>query len=318
MKHNTHIYLALKAIQLTRQSVDNTIDSRGRHLSGTAKGKERTSAVERQRILHYYQGLIEEASWAPDDILRDNDPFHIFKLFTDEEFPDHGLENKPKFQKDDVTYYKFAGGLPYRIDHIAQEIIDMAKLRDYNDQFDLRQIMYKYMLISHYVVDAHVPMHCDLRDDPPTTRRDPQPSRRTGSQKPRGDYMKQTAHNDLETVWDDAVTPVAVGEELIVRTWTKEKAEKTELSDSVSFGLCDCEKNQVIRSPIIPEKELMNFLIDVCMVSKRRGQELFPLEDPKERNDAVLPRITREIFADCIGNLMSVWRYIWVHGHQSA
>lgn len=189
MKHNTHIYLAAKAIEFTKQSVDNVILTDGRYLTGSRKTKERNIAKERYRILKYYENLITEASWAPDDVLHDNDPYHIFKLFTDDEFPDHGLIDKTKFERDNVIYYKFAGGLPYRVDHLAQQIIDMSKLRDYNDQFNLKQIMYNYLLLSHYIVDAHVPMHCDLRDDPPSRSRDTEPSRRSGIEKPRGKYM---------------------------------------------------------------------------------------------------------------------------------
>jgi hypothetical protein len=313
VKHNTHIYLAAKAIELTRQSVDNTYDEKGKLLRGRKKTKERNAAKERQRILQYYQEFIEEATWAPDDIMKDNDPFHIFKLFTDEEFPDHGLGHRPRFEKDGVTYFKFAGGLPYRVDHNAQEIITMTKLRDYNDQFELKQVVYKYLLISHYVSDAHVPMHCDLRDDPPGIKKDPEPSRRRGSGKPRGRYMKSSAHGKLEGLWDDAVTPVALREGVFPRTWEKEDVEDSDYSDAVTFTFKDCRKGGDIRVPIIPRNGLMDFMIDVCIESKKRGQVLFPLADPKVRNDAELPAMTRRIFADAIGNLMAVWRYIWTH-----
>lgn len=312
MKHNTHIYMAAKAIALTRQSVDNTVTKNGTYLKAQKKTRERRAATERQRILQYYKDFLYEATWAPDDVLKDNDPYHIFKLFTDDEFPDHELTDKQTYTSGDKVYYKFAGGLPFRADHIAQEIINMSKLRDFNDQFEIRQIMYQYLLLSHYLVDAHVPMHCDLRDDPPKARRDSQPSRRSGTNKPAGAYMKSSAHNDLETVWDKAVTPVAIEEEILPRTWTNEKLEKTAYSEAVTFSLNDCKKKGDIKVPIIPKGGLLDFMVDVCLESKKRGQVLFPLDNPKERNDAALPDLTRDIFSDCIGHLMAVWRYIWV------
>jgi len=315
MKHNTHIYLAAKAIEFTKQSVDNTVDGNGRYLTRYRKGKERNMATDRQRILQHYQDVITEASWAPDDVLHDNDPYHIFKLFTDDEFPGHGLVDRTKSERDGVTYYKFAGGLPYRVDHLAQEIISMSKLRDYNDRFDLKQIMYNYLLISHYVVDAHVPMHCDLRDDPPTKGRDTEPSRRRGSEKPSGKYMDKNAHTKLEKLWDDAVTPVAIREKIIVRSWDEDRVKDTKYSKYVSFCLDDCEENQSVKVPIISPTGLMEFMTKVCIESKKRGRQLFPLANPKKRNDGILAETTREIFADCIGNLMAVWRYIWVR-HQ--
>ncbi|MBN1460586.1 MAG: hypothetical protein JXA57_13715, partial [Armatimonadetes bacterium] len=45
-------------------------------------------------------------------------------------------------------------GLPYKVDHLAHIIADMSKLRAYNDHFQQRQIMYLYIMISHYIVDA--------------------------------------------------------------------------------------------------------------------------------------------------------------------
>ncbi|OIP41788.1 MAG: hypothetical protein AUK47_05795 [Deltaproteobacteria bacterium CG2_30_63_29] len=98
----------------------------------------------------------------------------------------------------------------------------MAALREYNDQFTRRQLVYQMMLLSHYVVDAHVPMYCDLRDDPPSDTGGSQPSRRRGAGKPAGQTMKSTAHASLEDVWDAAATPVAVDEGIVTSEWAKD------------------------------------------------------------------------------------------------
>lgn len=310
MKHNTHIYLAGKAIALMVQSVANMRTAGGAYLRGTKKTRETNEAKRRKRIMEYYQDLIEEASWVPDDVLHDNDPNHIFKLFTDREFPGHGLTAKQTFDKGGIVYYKFAGALPYRVDHLARSIADMEKLRDHNDQYELRQIMYKYMLLSHYIADAHVPMHCDLRDDPPTGR-STNPSRRSGTRKPRGKYLKSSAHAELEILWDDAVTPVAISEQIISRSTVKERLEPTDYSAAITFTLNDARKGGVVKPTVIKKNGLMEFMIDVCIQSKKRGQQLFPIATPQVRQDHILENLTREIFADCIGNLISVWRYIW-------
>ena len=55
----------------------------------------------------------------------------------------------------------------------------------------------------------------------------------------------------------------------------------------------------------------MDFMIDICIEAKKRGQLLFPIENPEKRNDDILPEITRNIFSDAIGDLISVWQYIW-------
>lgn len=313
MKHNTHIYLAAKAIKLMRESVSNLRTAGGRLVSGTQKRQEREAAKHCQRILQYHKHFIVEASWAPDDVLSDNDPNHIFKLFTDQEFPNHQLTGLKTYARDGVTYYKFGGGLPFRVDHVARSIAAMSKLRDYNDQFDLKQIMYHYLLLSHYVVDAHVPMHCDLRDDPPSQGRHTDPSRRRGTNKPTtGPYMDAGAHGALEGVWDDAVTPLALEDGIITQTLAGQRTEPTDLSDAVRIDLADCERNREIRPVKIAGNGLMDFMIDICIRSKVRSQALFPLADPTTRNDAILEQTTREIFVGCVASLLSIWRYIWV------
>jgi hypothetical protein len=310
MKHNTHIYLAAKAIEFSTESIGNMKDAKGNPIKGSAKTKERTKAKHRQRILHYYRDLTLEASWAPDDILRDNDPFHIFKLFTDDEFKDHGLTDKQVFVKDGKKYYKFGGGLPFRVDHIAQSVAHMCKLRQYNDHFSMEQIIYHFLMLSHYVADAHVPMHCDLRDDPPKKGKYTNPSKRAGD-KPNGKYMKDDAHEKLETLWDDAVTPVAFREEIIPQTLAEERTNDTDYSKAVTFEINVPQDRAAIQMVEIPKYGLMDFMKDVCINSKIRCQRLFPIDNPEVRDDNILEKTTREIFSDCIGNLMSIWRYIW-------
>lgn len=98
-------------------------------------------------------------------------------------------------------------------------------------------------------------------------------------------------------------------------TWDKDRLENTEYSDFVTFSMNDCGKGQDIKVPIISGTELMKFIIDLCIKSKKRGRRLFPVHNPKDRDDNVLADIIREIFADCVGNLIAIWRYIWCR-HQ--
>jgi hypothetical protein len=304
MKHNTHIYLAAKAIELSALAVDNTKDENGAPLAGSAKTAERLAAKERERLLQYYKGFITEATWAPDDVLKDNHPFHVFKLFAQDEFPGHGLTGLQSIvpKEGGPVFYRFSGGLPYRVDHMAEEIINMEKLRAYNDQYELRQILYKYLLISHYVADAHVPNHCDLRDDPPTAGE---------SGKPAGKYMQDSAHGSLETLWDEAVTPVALAERVLVPGWDARKTVPTDYSKDVTFTAADVAEGGAVRVRAISRNKLMEFMIETCVASKRRARDLFPVADPSTRNDDILHKLTRDVFAEAIGDLLSVWRYIW-------
>lgn len=321
MMKDTHIYLAAKAIELTRESTANTLGKNGKHLASSAKSKETAAADERQRFLRYYEDLITEASWAPDAVLHDNDPHHIFKLFTAEEFPKHKLEDKRLANTDKGEFFKFSGGVPYKVDHVALLIAGMCRLRNYNDQFNMKQIMYQYMLLSHYVVDAHVPMHCDVRDDPPgKDSATGGVSKSSKSKKPlgKGKWMKPTAHKDLEGLWDNVVRYVALDEGKIPGVTGKKpklKQKAKALLEAVRFEASDCAKNGDVKVATIKKNGLMDFMVNVCIDAKIRGQALFPLENPQKRDDSILADTTRAIFAGTIGNLLSVWKYIWSY-HQ--
>ena len=88
MKHNTHIYLAAKAIEFLYEGMGNLRYAKsGKTVPSKLLREKRASAKTLQRMLMHYQQVISEASWAPDDILNDKSQFHTFKLYTDKEFP---------------------------------------------------------------------------------------------------------------------------------------------------------------------------------------------------------------------------------------
>ena len=89
MKHNTHIYLAYKAIELLRDSLDNLCTMAGRpSRADTRPLKAKAKRLQRLMLAHAEAGAILEASWAPDDILNDKARFHTFKLYTPDILPD--------------------------------------------------------------------------------------------------------------------------------------------------------------------------------------------------------------------------------------
>lgn len=303
MKHNTHIYLALKGIEFLYEGLDNLrYATSGRKASSKTKEKRRREGKILQRMLMHYQAAISEASWAPDDILNDRSQYHIFKLFTDRDFP-----NSRPYAKEvhEDEYYRASGGggLPYKVDHLARVISDMDKLRRYNDRCSMRQIMYQFLLISHYIVDAHVPMHCDLRDDPPSARNKTKPRN--------GKYYNDKLHSKIEQIWDNAVTPVAIAEKIIKVKYKKDALPLIDLSEQVRFNVINKEHRNEITTYVIPDGNVMKYMIDMCIQTKERSLQLFPIDDPFNWSEDILFAMTREIFAQTIGNLITVWIWIW-------
>lgn len=303
MKHNTHIYLASKGIEFLYEGLNNLrYATTNRRASSVTRTKRRREGKILQRMLLHYQDAISEASWAPDDILNDKSLYHTFKLFTEREFP-----NSREFAKEihEDQYYRASGGggLPYKVDHLARVISDMDKLRRYNDRCSMNQIMYQFLMISHYVVDAHVPMHCDLRDDPPSAR---------DTTKPRnGEYYSDALHGDIEQIWEDAVTPVAIEEEIIRPKRRDDDIARSPLSQQVQFNVTNDEHCDEITTYLIPDNNLMKYMIDLCIQTKERALQLFPIGDPTNWDRQGFPAMTRDIFAQTIGNLITIWIWMW-------
>ena len=52
-------------------------------------------------------------------------------------------------------------------------------------------------------------------------------------------------------------------------------------------------------------------MIWCCAKSKERSLKLFPTSGPNNFNEKIFKNLTREIFADSIGALISIWVHIW-------
>ncbi|MFH2007113.1 MAG: hypothetical protein ABI333_11050 [bacterium] len=318
MKHNSHIYVAYKAIEFLRDSLDNLCTMAGKKSRADTRPLK-AKAKKLQRLMLTHADAILEASWAPDDILNDKVRFHTFKLYTPDVLPERAEAYRAQTYHGG-KYYRGAGGggLPYKVDHLAALIADLQKLRAYNDNFSVREITYLYLLISHYVVDAHVPMHCDLRDDPPSpstsTRRrrnsaDTTTTKPTTKPGPRTRYFPRALHGQVEDMWDRAVTPVAIQQGIVTAETYKDQAAPNALSPHVTFSSKRRADRDKIRPVLIPDGALMEFMINRCVASYERSQAIWPPAEPAATYSTtnVTPEATSEIFAEAIGGVISVW-----------
>jgi len=299
MKHYSHIYIARKSIEFMYDALENLYYPSGRKASARRRKELREKGKVLQRLLNYHKDRIEEASWAPDDILYDKS-FHTFKLFTKNEFTDYKDYAKETHTKNRRKYYRAAGGggLPYKVEHLARIIRDMIKLRNYNDAYSMEQIMYQFFLLSHYVVDAHVPMHCDIRDDVPSANKPKE-----------GRYYDDSWHDKIEGRWEEACTPVGFLEEIFERERVQDNIDPTTLSLSVTFNV-DYHTAEII-TYYIQSENLMKYMIDLCIESKERSLKFFPVDEPNNTNEDDFNGFTREMFSATIGNLISIWVCMW-------
>jgi hypothetical protein len=122
VKHNSHIYVAYKAIDFLYESLLNLQDDDGNDITGKKRTEIRKEGKILERLLQFHKSRVLEASWAPDDILKDMALYHTFKLFSTKDFEDAEEYGKEPHEKDGHVYYRASGGggLAYKIDHLAK------------------------------------------------------------------------------------------------------------------------------------------------------------------------------------------------------
>jgi len=310
MKRNTHVYIVHKAIEFMRDSVDNLLantstNSEVRKASKVSKAKRgslKTKAKKLQRLMYAHRDSIIEAAWASDALIHDKRRFHTFKLFKDGIFDAQEAKAFRKQTYRDIYHRgSDSGGAPYKVDHIAAVISDFRKLREYNDNFSTREIQYLYILASHYIVDLHVPMHCDLRDDPPAQENI------LGKPGPLTAYFNKSLHGTVEDRWEKAVTPLAIESGYIDIETHKECSKRTEYSCAVEFDLEEMSHRALIRPVYLDDTGIMDFMIDRGICSFERSLEIWPPSEPEYSSRKVTKEITRKIFAEAISSVISVW-----------
>ena len=304
MKHNSHIYVAYKAIEFMYEGLYNLYYPSG----GKATGKKRTDLRREgkvlERLMQFHKGRVLEASWAPDDILNDKREYHTFKLFTERDFTDAKIFATETYKSNGNVYYRArgCGGLAFKIDHLSKIINDIIKLRNYNDSYSMEHIMYMFLMLSHYVVDAHVPMHCDIRDDKPSENK-PQ----------EGIYYEEYDwHAKLEEEWEKACTCRALAEDIPGMENADKYGADNELAGYVNFDPLSSTDRKDIKTYVYHRRTLMEHAVDICIKSKERSLQLFDIADPGRYDEELFKTMTREIVADSIGNLISIWVCMWV------
>jgi len=165
MKKFTHAWLAFMAIK--------RLEDAG--LSGT-DGEHAQNLIEWFR--RHKDGVIRGA-WYPDSVIKDNTNSHVLK------FALGGTETNFKPLPDKYLSYKYGEGsplrrlpfkvvdpkdnLPDRCESIAESVIDHLKIQESEDKGSPvsptdNQVALLLFMLSHYVADAHMPLHCDGRE----------------------------------------------------------------------------------------------------------------------------------------------------------
>ncbi len=319
MKKYTHAWLSLKATELLRTYCDSF------------RGERKERAERLVGFISEHPSTFVRGAWFPDTVVKDNTQGgHTWKYHLD---PTGGrvVKYRPPSHNQCLSFVEAELGkkvtldtkisdLPDRCEALSQTIRDAIRITNsvvkgdvvtFNDS----QIAILFLMLSHYVCDAHVPVHCDSRDF----------------------YTPSKVHPDLEEFWEDEIKKY-----YRVSTETEQfdlDEEQNLQLDTNREGFEDSILNkcdEVLRQSAWDNmgrtkrnwriflgrgnNNIWDYLVSVCLVSFHMSLKMFPLDavdydevrimEVSPFKESVI-QYSPYILADAINSVALVWLATW-------
>ena len=195
MKKYSHAWLAFMAI---KRLDDNKGDLKPADL------KHAESLIE---WFMNHKDDVMQGAWFPDELIKDMADNHVLKFAPADKAPAGTTSYPPeKFRSLPKEYLIFQFGkdspvrqqnfnvvdpkdnLPDRCESLAESVVDHLKVLQHTEKGSPvtptnNQVALWFFMLSHYIADAHVPVHCDSRQ-----------------------FSKgKNIHGEMEKAWDDEI-----------------------------------------------------------------------------------------------------------------
>lgn len=310
MKQYSHAWLAFMATKRLRDAIPS--------LSASNQPYARSLV---QWIMHYEDDIIQGA-WYPDKIIKDMGNSHVLKMSLSTQATNqfkvlpsthllyqHTMNSPLKQQSFDIDPND---NLPDRCESITHSVVDNLKMQKSEKKGSpvaptSNHIAQLLFMLSHYIADAHMPLHCDSR------------SFSSGA----------NVHAKIEKKWDD----------LIKRHFKIDSSHKRFLYDPQGFPLRRIDRDAEYQSSYLKQVEdnlasrgfligygngnsnTWDFMSAVCQYSYLMAYSFFPSQydhhDVNTNNWQTLGgNMTFEIMSvaalsDAIDSISRVWFRIW-------
>lgn len=175
MKKYSHAwiaFMAIKRLELIATTTDEKV------VSGVTD-KVRTEATALVKWFKNYRDFVIKGAWYPDEVFKDMSTSHIVKYTPAE------IDEKVTFRKLPATHSIFTmmskkspllnkpyiiedGNCADRCEAISHSIIDNFKMLFREEKgcpiaTSGNHIAMRFFILSHYIADCHMPLHCDSR-----------------------------------------------------------------------------------------------------------------------------------------------------------
>jgi hypothetical protein len=165
-------FMAIKRLELIATTTDEKV------ISGVTD-KVRTEAMALVKWFKNYRDFVIKGAWYPDEVFKDMSTSHIVKYTPTE------IDEKVTFRKLPATHSIFTmmskksplfnkpyiiedGNCADRCEAISHSIIDNFKMLTHEEKgcpiaTSGNHIAMRFFILSHYIADCHMPLHCDSR-----------------------------------------------------------------------------------------------------------------------------------------------------------
>ncbi|HLN52664.1 MAG TPA: hypothetical protein VK212_03080 [Lentimicrobium sp.] len=184
MKQYSHAWLAFMAIKRLEKTL--------------IPEDQKKYALSLTKWFKDHRDSVIQGAWYPDAIIKDMATSHVIKYKPDAASPECRFRKLPdnynlfKIGKTRQFYLKpyiiDGGNLPDRCEAIAHSIVDNLKMQESEEKGSPispsnNHIATLFFMLSHYIADAHMPLHCDARSF----------------------SEKEDIHACIEKYWDEAI-----------------------------------------------------------------------------------------------------------------
>lgn len=318
MKKYTHAWISLKAIEYLF-SIENQL------------GDEHKAYLKRfLKFISTNPNSFLRGTWFPDTVIKDNiQGGHTWKYEKDDvkgkaetKRPPAYLAGQSKVQSiinTKVTLDAKISDLPDRCEALSQQIRDSVLIMNTLKKgdtlsFNNSQIALLFQMLSHYVADANMPLHCDNRDF----------------------YDPSKIHEDIEGFWEDEILKYYtlskkydifdLTENNILEPKPDPNYKNSFLSsvDTLLAGKVNIPDNKNWRDYIgSTNNNIWDFLVSICYISFLQSITILPLYandnfydksfrimDVNPYKDLVTD-FSAYIISDAIKSVAFVWLATW-------
>ena len=310
MKKYTHAWLAFMAMKrLDQATLPET--------EGSGKSEVQVAKFARSLVRWFknYRDFVVQGAWYPDDVFADQGSSHGVKYEPDllsedarafKVLPDT-MEVRNLMMEESKLYGRpfniVKGNLCDRCDAMAHTIVDNFKIQYREEKGNpispsSTHMAMRFLIMSHYIADAHMPLHCDARS-------------------------LGTIHTAVENQWESAVKKSYMIDEDNERFFYDPNGYP--LKTDKMKSLMSLVEEKILSRPFIynwgySDYSTWDYMSAVTEYSYLLAYEMFPsdFEDTGWTNYKKTPAAARfeeyslKLMTDAIDSIARAWLHVWI------